>query len=162
MTQIQIIYNSSPFQPNEFPSLSIGWILFHIRLHCCLVVTLRERADLLALVVMFFVIRSFSPLVSWDRCGTWLYWFLMLAVFLTLLGSILHFYSKFNRRVCKRTMKNLVRHRASASDLGLQCLYMSHKKNHQAYMLLKVDTCTGIFHLPFSIHIFSLIIRIRS
>ena len=35
------------------------------------------------LFVMFIVILLFSHLVSWDRCGTWLYRFLILAVFLT-------------------------------------------------------------------------------
>ena len=35
------------------------------------------------LFVMFIVILLFSHLVSWDRCGTWLYWFLILSVFLT-------------------------------------------------------------------------------
>ena len=36
------------------------------------------------LFVMLIVILLLSNLVSWDRCGTWLYWFLILAVFLTL------------------------------------------------------------------------------
>ena len=33
--------------------------------------------------VMFVVILLLSHLISWDRCGTWLYRFLILAVFLT-------------------------------------------------------------------------------
>ena len=36
------------------------------------------------LFVMFIVILLLSHLVSWDRCGTLLYRFLILAVFLTL------------------------------------------------------------------------------
>ena len=36
------------------------------------------------LFVMFIVILLLSHLVSWYRCGTWLYQFLFLAVFLTL------------------------------------------------------------------------------
>ena len=36
------------------------------------------------LFVMFIVILLLSHLESWDRCGTWLYRFLILAVFLTL------------------------------------------------------------------------------
>ena len=41
------------------------------------------------LFVIFIMILLLSHLVSWDRCGTWLYQFLILAVFLTLvsLGS---------------------------------------------------------------------------
>ena len=35
---------------------------------------------------MFIVISFLSHLVSWDRCGTYLYRFLILAVFLTLIG----------------------------------------------------------------------------
>ena len=50
--------------------------------HFCLVVTWRERADLL--FVVFIVILLLSHLVSWDRCGTWLYRLLILAVFLNL------------------------------------------------------------------------------
>ena len=41
--------------------------------HCCLVVTWRERADLLALVCDVYcdnVTFPFGILVSWDRCGT--------------------------------------------------------------------------------------------
>ena len=36
------------------------------------------------LSVMFIVIVFLSHLVSWDMCGTWLYRFLIFAVFLTL------------------------------------------------------------------------------
>ena len=39
------------------------------------------------LFVMFIVILLLSPLASWDRCGTWLYLFLILAVFLTYIQS---------------------------------------------------------------------------
>ena len=44
----------------------------------CLVVTCSEKADLLALVCVTF------PLLSWVRCGTWLYRFLIVALLLTL------------------------------------------------------------------------------
>ena len=40
------------------------------------------------LFVMFIVILLLSHLVSWDRCRTCLYRFLILAVFLTLIGSV--------------------------------------------------------------------------
>ena len=36
------------------------------------------------LFVMFIVIFLLSNLVSWDRCGTWLYRFLIHVVFLTI------------------------------------------------------------------------------
>ena len=38
------------------------------------------------LYVMFIVILLLSHFVSWDRCGTVLYRFLIVAVFLTLVG----------------------------------------------------------------------------
>ena len=48
----------------------------------CFVVTCWERADLLALVCgVFFEFVTF-PLVSWVRCGTWLYRFLIFATLL--------------------------------------------------------------------------------
>ena len=41
------------------------------------------------LFVMFIVILLLSHFVSWDRCGTWLYQFLILAIFLTLIRGYL-------------------------------------------------------------------------
>ena len=39
--------------------------------HCCIVVTCWERADLLALVGdVFFAFLLLSHVVSWVRCGT--------------------------------------------------------------------------------------------
>ena len=47
---------------------------------CSLVVTCLERTDLLALLyIMFSCVLSLSHMVSWVRCGTWLYWFLIIA-----------------------------------------------------------------------------------
>ena len=54
--------------------------------HCGLVVTCWERADLLALVGDVYCILLLSHVVSWVRCGTWLYRFLILAIFLTLIS----------------------------------------------------------------------------
>ena len=51
----------------------------------CLVVTCWERADLLALVCGVFCEFVTFPLVSWVRCGTWLYRFLIFAPLLTLI-----------------------------------------------------------------------------
>ena len=52
--------------------------------HCCLVVTYRERADLLALVGDAYCIQLLSHLIFWVRCGARLYLFLIVASFLTL------------------------------------------------------------------------------
>ena len=51
----------------------------------CFVVTCWERADLLALVCGVFCEFVTFPLVSWVRCGTWLYRFLIFATLLTFL-----------------------------------------------------------------------------
>ena len=52
--------------------------------YMCFVVTCWERADLLALVCGVFCEFVTFPLVSWVRCGTWLYRFLIFATLLTL------------------------------------------------------------------------------
>ena len=57
--------------------------------HCCLVVTCWERADLLALVCDVYCVLILSHVVSWVRCGTWLYRFLIFAVFLTLFYAVI-------------------------------------------------------------------------
>ena len=51
--------------------------------YMCFVVTCWERADLLALVCGVFCEFVTFPLVSWVRCGTWLYRFLIFATLLT-------------------------------------------------------------------------------
>ena len=59
-----------------------------VSVHCCLVVTCWERADLLALVCdVLTVFLSLFHVVSWVRCGTLLYRFL---IFAALLISIIH------------------------------------------------------------------------
>ena len=45
--------------------------------HCCFVVTCWKRADLLLVVSLLL-----SHVVFWVRCGTWLYCFLIFAIFL--------------------------------------------------------------------------------
>ena len=57
-----------------------------VSVHCCLVVTWREKTDLLALLVMFIVILIFFPSVSWDRCSIWMNRFLIIAVFFTFIS----------------------------------------------------------------------------
>ena len=50
-------------------------------------------------------------------------------LFKGMLGGIFHFYSNFNRKFYKQTVKTLIRcHIFAASDLGVHCLSMSHKK----------------------------------
>ena len=49
----------------------------------CFVVTCWERADLLALVCGVYCEFVTFPLVSWVRCGPWLYRFLIFAPLLT-------------------------------------------------------------------------------
>ena len=51
--------------------------------HCCLVVTIWERVDLLALVCDVHCVLPLSHVVSLVRCGTCLYRFLVFANFLT-------------------------------------------------------------------------------
>ena len=52
-----------------------------------------ERADLLALVCGVFCEFVTFPLVSWVRCGTWLYRFLIFAPLLTFCLSKIHFHN---------------------------------------------------------------------
>ena len=70
----------------------MGFFLFcvcyaFVRVYLCFVVTCWERADLLALVCGVCEFVTF-PLVSWVRCGTWLYWFLIVAPLLTMQNDI--------------------------------------------------------------------------
>ena len=46
---------------------------------------------------------------------------------LGVLGSIFHFYSNSNRTFCEQTVGKP--DRSAASDLGLRCLFMPHKKD---------------------------------
>ena len=54
--------------------------------YMCFVVTCWKRADLLALMCGVFCEFVTFPLVSWVRCGTWLYRFLIFAPLLTSIG----------------------------------------------------------------------------
>ena len=75
------------------------WIFYVFVLSCvcyvlcasvymCFVVTCWERADLLALVCGVFCEFVTFPLVSWVRCGTWLYRFLIFATLLFWLKNL--------------------------------------------------------------------------
>ena len=56
--------------------------------YMCFVVTCWERADLLALVCGVYCELVTFPLVSWVRCGTLLYRFLIFAPLLTFFRSL--------------------------------------------------------------------------
>ena len=88
------------------------WIFYVFVLSCvcyvlcasvymCFVVTCWERADLLALVCGVFSEFVTFPLVSWVRCGTWLYRFLIFATLLTLI--LTDFWSLHPYLLCSRT-----------------------------------------------------------
>ena len=66
------------------------WFVFVMSLfasvYMCFVVTSWERADLLALVCGVYCEFVTFPLVSWVRCGTWLYRFLIFASLLTFMS----------------------------------------------------------------------------
>ena len=57
--------------------------------YMCFMVTCWERADLLALVCGVYSESTTFPLVSWVRCGTWLYRFLIFAPLLTFIVFLL-------------------------------------------------------------------------
>ena len=56
---------------------------FCASVYMCFVVTCSERADLLALLCGVYCESVTFPLISWVRCGTWLYQFLIFAPLLT-------------------------------------------------------------------------------
>ena len=58
-----------------------------VSVYMCFVVTCWERADLLALDCGVYYEFVTFPLVSWARCGTSLYRFLIFAPLLTLTGG---------------------------------------------------------------------------
>ena len=85
------------------------WIFYVFVLSCvcyvlcasvymCFVVTCWERADLLALVCGVFCEFVTFPLVSWVRCGTWLYRFLIFAPLLTLTEGNVNWIQKIQLR----------------------------------------------------------------
>ena len=77
--------------------------------YMCFVVTCWERADLLALVCGVFCEFVTFPLVSWVRCGTWLYRFLIFATLLTLYNYYLGRYIfTQNTYVHSRTVKQCI------------------------------------------------------
>ena len=96
--QVRIAFNGIVFLLVK--AVLLLWIFYVFVLSCvcyvlcasvymCFVVTCWERADLLALVCGVFCEFVTFPLVSWVRCGTWLYRFLIFATLLTLVFLLL-------------------------------------------------------------------------
>ena len=94
VNNFSVIYFSQYFTDRSKAVLLL-WIFYVFVLSCvgyvlcasvymCFVVTCWERADLLALVCGVFCEFVTFPLVSWVRCGTWLYRFLIFATLLLL------------------------------------------------------------------------------
>ena len=92
------------------------WIFYVFVLSCvcyvlcasvymCFVVTCWERADLLALVCGVYCEFVTFPLVSWVRCGTWLYRFLIFAPLLTLSRNRRRVWSPTHWRAIKEESK---------------------------------------------------------
>ena len=50
--------------------LCLVFVFAFASVHCCLVVTCWERADLLAFVCDVYCVLLHSHVVSWVRCGT--------------------------------------------------------------------------------------------
>ena len=86
-------------------------------IHICFVVTCWERADLLALVCGVCCEFVTFPLVSWVRCGTWLYRFLIFAPLLTLLGDSLPLDDKVID-CCEEFICRLYRPNSDITDLN--------------------------------------------
>ena len=93
--------------------------------YMCFVVTCWERADLLALVCSVFCEFVTFPLVSWVRCGTWLYRFL---IFATLLLWF-YFYKWFKKKI--KISKNVHSCRLSLFKGYLSCCLRYYRTLYQ-------------------------------
>ena len=118
------------------------WIFYVFVLSCvcyvlcasvymCFVVTCWERADLLALVCGVFCEFVTFPLVSWVRCGTWLYRFLIFATLLTFILWILMYHllvyvntALLSKKAIIRNLYNQVPHLTSDTTWEIE----KHKK----------------------------------
>ena len=81
-----------------------------------------ERADLLALVCGVCCEFVTFPLVSWVRCGTWLYRFLIFAPLLTfslIIFSVIAFTSQHNGMCVERWLRSASAY--TQSDLSRPC-----------------------------------------
>ena len=97
--------------------------------YMCFVVTCWERADLLALVCGVYYEFVTFPLVSWVRCGTWLYRFLIFAPLLTLIHSIPHSW--------KTNIKNENTNTPNTRTILRQLMNTKHTNKHVYNLLQK-------------------------
>ena len=91
LRSLDIWYLASPSGPSaytttimqiscEVTSLRVCYVVLSV--HCCLVANCLERADLLALICDVFIeFLSLSHVVTWVRCGTRVYRFLIFVTF---------------------------------------------------------------------------------
>ena len=117
--------------------------------YLCLVVTCWERADILALVcgVQLWDFITF-PLVSWVRCGTWLYRFLIFAPLLT-----------FQGRGSDPLLPSLdPTTKYSYYYYPYECLYYSFYKV-TAEVLIKCHHICQTIQLPFPIWLYSFVLN---
>ena len=117
---------------NEHILVSVLWCILCVqriaflrtywtRVYMCFVVTCWERADLLALVCGVCCEFVTFPLVSWVRCGTWLYPFLIFAPLLTLMEAFIY-------KIWKRTDYNDVRETCRGGHFMAFLLIVRQKK----------------------------------
>ena len=109
----------------------------------CFVVTCWERADLLALVCGVFCEFVTFPLVSWVRCGTWLYRFLIFAPLLTFTiyclrpcgadyslmrqdSSLIYILKTVHRQIWRQCIDSVPRSESSSSKM-----YLSHLRKRK-------------------------------
>ena len=131
------------------------WIFYVFVLSCvcyvlcasvymCFVVTCWERADLLALVCGVFCEFVTFPLVSWVRCGTWLYRFLIFAPLLTFKTFFFTSCQHVYWCVCDVSQLCLVYVNSSITHLQLNKMSVMYKSAHFAiaYQLLEMSSIT--------------------
>ena len=123
--------------------------------YMCFVVTCWERAGLLALVCGVCCEFVTFPLVSWVRCGTWLYRFLIFAPLLTFIVCIILIclYDSFkgdNSNMKQERTSVLAQGKLSITEIHVYQNsienYLSHvKKNYNILLIIR-----GLGQLPFS------------
>ena len=93
--------------------------------YMCFVVTCLERADFLALFVVSNCKFVTFPLVSWVKCGTWLYRFLILAPLLTLILR-LFFLIHRSEEICENQLLHVVFRRVKRN---LDCMQLFNARS---------------------------------
>ena len=116
-------------------------------LYVLCVVTCWERADLLALVCGVYCEFVTFPLVSWVRCGTWLYRFLIFAPLLTLIPTIGQQNTVLSKAATNTEHQNWFQNQLSLNACQKYCRMLQGE--HSAILLT-------IIKLPFFIKTFGL------